>query len=142
MTTVVLHGSKRIVRVRLPHSVVANFHHISVARHPLVCQFRSQRFRTLHTGTDRQLEVDTDAAVVGCREELGTDVLGTEQTCHKECGTACHNRQTMAHSPVQPVLIPHVKTIQRTLNRRIERNEHLTLLFLQTQKLRTHHRGE
>ena len=140
MATIVLHGSESIVRISLSHRIVTNLHHTFVTLHPLFRQFRSQCLRTLYTSTYGKLQIHTDTTIISRREELRTNIFGTEQTCHKESGTTNHDSYTMAYSPIQTVLIPHIECIERTLNRFIESNEPLTLLLLQTQELRTHHR--
>ena len=48
----------------------------------------------------------------------------------------------MTNSPVDTLLIPHIKSIQCPTDRTIEYLEELALLLLQTQHLRTEHRGE
>ena len=140
MATIILHRSESIVRIGLSHRIVTNLHHTFVTLHPLFRQFRSQCLCTLYTGTDGKLQVHTNTAIISCREKLRTNILGAEQTCHKESSTTDHNSYTMAYSPIQTVLIPHIECIERTLNRLIESDEPLALLLLQAQELRTHHR--
>ena len=140
MATIVLHGSKSIIRISLSYSIVTNFHYTFVAFHPLICQFRSQCLGTLYTSTDRKLQLHTNTAIISRREEFRTNILGAEQTCRKESSTTNHDSYTMAYSPVQTILIPHIKSIEPALNRLIESDEHLTLLLLQAQELCTHHR--
>ena len=140
MRTVVLHGSPGIIRVGLSHGIVTYLHDAFILLQPLVGQLLRNFLRHLFTGTDGQLQLYGNTRVVLRREELGTDGLCAEQTQDEEYHATEKHRHTVTHRPVQHTCVPVVQAVQRTLYRSEEYPEHLGLLTLQTQQLRTEHR--
>ena len=142
VAAVVLHRGEGVVRVGLSHCIVAHTHDALVAFHPEGGQLAGESLCTFHAGSDGQLQLDADAAVVCRREELRTDELGTEEAQHEETGTSQHHHHAVAYRPVQAAFIPVVQRVQRMQDGRVQLQEELALLLLQAQELRTHHGGE
>ena len=140
--TVVLHGCPGIIRVGLSHRIVTYLHNTFILLKPLSGQLLRYLLRHFLTGSDRQFQLHSDTGVILRREELRTDGLCTKQTQNKEYHATCKNHHAVTDCPVEHTRIPVVQSVQCMFYRAEEYPEHLRLLALQTEQLRTKHRRQ
>ena len=129
---VVLHGSPRIIRVRLTYGIVTYLHDIFILRQPLVSQLLGKFLSNLFSCTDRQFKLNSNTGIILCREELRTDSFRTQQADNEESNTSHNHNRTMTNCPVQHFRITCIECVQRFLYRSKEELEHLRRPLLQT----------
>ena len=137
MCTIVLKRGKGIVIAGLTHSEVTRLHVFAVALPPFHHELLGKVFSLFHTCTDREFEIDTDTARVVGWEEFTLDACcrNDSYSGNHEDKTTCEDCPTMAHSPVDALLIPLVEGVERLGDRSVESLEELALLLLEAEHL-------